>query len=61
VLGVLEKSTASEGCDKARSDPELPSKGLGFAGLLLAASSSNMGGRNIVFLLWREIKRTEIR
>lgn len=28
VLGVLEKSTASEGCDKARSDPELPSKGL---------------------------------
>ena len=50
VLGVLEKSTAKEGCDKARSDPELPSKGLWLAGLLLAAASSNMGGRDIVFL-----------
>ena len=28
VLGLVENSAAKEGCDKAKSDPELPSNGL---------------------------------
>lgn len=50
VLGLLEKSAVSEGCDNAKSEPELPSSGLLLAGLQLADGSSSIGGRVIAFL-----------
>lgn len=58
VLGLLENSAAKEGCERARSDPELPNNGLWLAGLLLAAGSSKMGGRLMVFLRERKIDPT---
>lgn len=55
---LLENSAAKEGCERARSDPELPNNGLWLAGLLLAAGSSSMGGRLMVFLRGRKIDPT---